>query len=309
MPASYGGASGGSSGPTTPAGALLDAVNPLALVSLDGNGAGTTTPFADATETGTLSLLSTLASGTPAAGSYLTADGADGLALSSAAPIGPTVLYAADCTAEAGSESASISGTGSTSTFTLTATAATRTYGSGGATAARVVCPIPAGAQRIEVELGPITAVSGFATGGWRFLTIAHRDAISGGAPTSLWGASFNDANSSTEVYYGGLMGGGNAGANTLSVTNPPVATDVWLRVVLNPRASSLAVMTGLGVASARPTAWYPITTPTSGIVTSYGSFTLADTGAASAIAIVLQSFGGSGTTSITARLTVRVWM
>ena len=89
MPASYGGASGGSSGPTTPAGALLDAVNPLALVSLDGNGAGTTTPFADATETGTLSLLSTLASGTPAAGSYLTADGADGLALSSAAPSAP----------------------------------------------------------------------------------------------------------------------------------------------------------------------------------------------------------------------------
>ena len=46
MPASYGGASGGSSGPTTPASALLDAGNPSTLVGLDGSGVGTELSYA-----------------------------------------------------------------------------------------------------------------------------------------------------------------------------------------------------------------------------------------------------------------------
>ena len=46
MPASYGGSSGGSSGPTTPALALLNAGAPSTIVALDGSGVGTELSYA-----------------------------------------------------------------------------------------------------------------------------------------------------------------------------------------------------------------------------------------------------------------------
>ncbi len=218
---------------------------------------------------------------------------------------GPTVTHASDCTAEPGSESASVTGTGSSSTFTLTAGTSARAYGFGGATAARIVCPVPAGARVVEVELGPITTATGLATGGYRYLTIAMRNALDGAAPATLYGASFNDSGGSTGVYFPNLMGGGNGGAVTTSVTYPPTATDRWLRVTVRPREPLLGIASGLGVSSARPTSWRPVETV--GMVAPYGAYAIADTGSGSAIAVVLQSFGGSGTSTLTAGLTVRV--
>lgn len=79
---------GGASLPATPAAALLDAGNPLKLVSLDAGGIGDAIAFEDASETGLTDLISTLAGGTATAGSYLSADGAGGLQLTAAPTAG-----------------------------------------------------------------------------------------------------------------------------------------------------------------------------------------------------------------------------
>ena len=63
MPASYGGASGGSSGPTTPASALLDAASPNEVVILDESGEGASASFEDVATTGIAEALSDAAEG------------------------------------------------------------------------------------------------------------------------------------------------------------------------------------------------------------------------------------------------------
>lgn len=216
-----------------------------------------------------------------------------------------TVLYAADCFAEAGSESASISGTGSTSTFTLTASSTARTYGSGGATAARVVCPIPAGARRIEVTVGPLTALSGFPGSGWRYLGLALRNARNGAAPTSLWGVSINDGASGVpQVYVGNLMSGANSGASSFNQSVSPVAlsTNGWLRASFDTTWPLLGVALASG---ASPTSWSPVAS--AGVPAPFGSYSIPHApDIATAVAVYLQSFGTGGATSLTAKITVR---
>lgn len=218
---------------------------------------------------------------------------------------GNTVLYASDCFAEAGSESASISGTGSTSTFTLTASSTARTYGTSGATAARVVCPIPAGARRIEVTLGPLTSLSGF-SGSGRFLGLALRNARDGAAPTSLWGLSINDVPSGIpQIYLGNLMGGANSGASSFNQSVSPVAlaTNGWVRASFDTTWPLLGVALASG---ASPTSWSPVAA--TGVPAPFGSYSIPHApDVATAIAVYLQSFGGGSATSITARISIRV--
>lgn len=243
--------------------------------------------------------------GAPDGGVLTVTNGAPAWAAASSGGSGVTMVYAADCFAEAGSESASISGTGSTSTFTITASSTSRTYGSGGATAARVVCPIPAGTREIEVEL-QTTAVSGMTTGGFRYLTMALRNVRDGNAPTVLWGVSVNDGGSGG-LYANNLMGGGNAaGAFSTSLSVAPTAADRWYRAVYKPREIFLSASSGSGSAGARPTTW---AAPAAAIPlqTSGSSVVVPDLGSATALAIVLQSFGTGGATSITARVAIRV--
>ena len=308
-----GGGGGGAALPDTPANVLLDAGNADTLVALAaGTGAGVARSYIDAFQSGAVAAI-----GAEVAGTALIADGLGDigttsadvsafLASANAAPAlasigggaGPTILYADDCTAEAGSESASITGTGASSTFTLTAGSTARTYGTAGATAARIVCPIPAGARVIEVEIG-LTASN--LPGISRFLTIAHRNELDGAAPAQLYGISIAD---NAAAWYNDLMGGGNGGSKTFTSPLATTAADRWFRVTINPREPGLGFAAGSGSGGARPTAWAPMTSPTSGMVPPYGTpFAIADTDAVTAIAIVLQSFGGGSASSITASL------
>lgn len=246
------------------------------------------------------------------AGATRLAIGADGSVLTSlagraqwAAAAGgasaSTVLYADDCVAEAGSESASITGTGAASTLTLTASSTARVYGTSGATAARVVCPLPTGVHAIDVEM-QVTAISGMTSGGGRYLGVCLRNTANGGAPSVLWGAAWNDNNT---LYQGNLMGGLNGGSS--SGVSPAInAVDRWGRLALRPREPFLSAMAGSGTAGARPTVWAPLVTPAP-LITSAAVPTIADTEAAAAVAFILQSFGGGGATSITLSITVRV--
>lgn len=216
-----------------------------------------------------------------------------------------TTLHADDCVAEAGNESASITGTGAAATLTVTASATTRNYGSGGATAARVVCPLSANARRIEVELGPVTALSGFS--GARFLAIALRNAASGGAPANLWGVSLVEVGSgSPKGYIGDLMSGANAGATTFnqSASTGFIAVDKWVRASFDPWWPLFGLAAGTGVSSARPTSWAPIAT--TGLPGPFG-VSIADPSSATALVVYLQSFGGGSATSVTTGLTIRV--
>lgn len=306
--------SGGASLPDTPAGVLLDAGNPLKLVYLDAGGVGDAVTFEDATDTGMSEIMTALAGGNATEGNILVANGTGGLQLASTDPAavrsvigvsGATMLYASDCFAEAGSESASISGTGSTSTFTLTASSTARTYGTAGATAARVVCPIPAGARRIEATLGPLTSLSGF-SGSGRFLGFALRNARDGAAPTSLWGLSINDVPSGIpQIYLGNLLGGANSGASSFNQSVSPVAlaTNGWVRASFDTTWPLL----GLALASgASPTSWSPVAA--TGVPAPFGSYSIPHApDIATAIVVYLQSFGGGSATSITARISIRV--
>lgn len=210
-----------------------------------------------------------------------------------------TALYASDCTAEAGSESASISGTGASSTFTLTASNIARVYGSGGATAARIVCPIPADAVEVEVEIG-VTAASGVSTSGYRFLGVGWRDAANGGAPAQLFGGTWNDV---SQIRYGGFMNGANDGVGPIGAGHT-IATDSWLRVAIRARGALVLLQTGGGTGGARPTSWR---VPTNVVAIPSGTWSSPATEGASAVAIWLQSFGNGGATSVTGSLRVRV--
>jgi len=310
-----GGSGGGASLPDTPANVLLDAGNPLKLVYLDAGGVGDAVTFEDATDTGMSEIMTALAGGNATEGNIspgtvgqVLTVGDAGLPVWRAASSGSsvTVLYASDCFAEAGSESASISGTGSTSTFTLTASSTARTYGSGGATAARVVCPIPAGARRIEVTVGPLTALSGFPGSGWRYLGLALRNARDGAAPTSLWGVSINDGISGVpQVYVGNLLNGANSGASSFNQSVSPVAlsTNGWLRASFDTTWPLLGVALASG---ASPTSWSPVAS--AGVPAPFGSYSIPHApDIATAVAVYLQSFGSGGATSLTARVSIRV--
>lgn len=234
-------------------------------------------------------------------GYVLTSDGTDPVwaAPSSAS----TTLYASDCTAENGSESASISGSGAASTLTLTASSTARVYGTSGATAARIVCALPAGTRDVEIEF-LVTAVSGMNSGGYRYLSFGLRSTADGANPTStFWGASFPDSGGS--VYEGNLLSGGNAPSYSASAAHAPTSVDKWFRVTMRPRAPFIAVMTGAGTAGARPPTWVPATNGTPNPTTTQTP-SVADT-ATMSLAIVLQSFGSGGASSITGNLTVRV--
>ncbi len=221
------------------------------------------------------------------------------------APTGPTLttLRASDCVAEAGLESASITGSGAASTLTLTASTTARDYGTGGATAARVVCPLPAGAREIEVEAA-VTAASGWTSPGGRYLGMALRNAINGGAPAALWGMAVND-NGGT-VFAGNLSTAANTGGTSSGNAAGTPAANRWYRMMVRATDAFLGVTVGTGSAGARPALWSPLTTAVS--LPSGATAYLVDTAPATAVVVYLQSFGGgSGTTSVTAGLTIRV--
>lgn len=267
---------GGSSGPTTPALALLDAGNPSTLVGLDGDGEGTSLSYAAAA-----TLLGVSA---------------------------PVTYYADDFVAEQGGVSggaAAISGVGAASTATLTIAATSSTYGTSGSNSPRIVLPLPVGAQRIEVVV-QCTATSG--TGdNWRYLGFALRNTANGGTPAALWGVGTQTL-STPGLFVGGIMGGANTGHGASAFTNTGIfAADRWMRLTWRPNDPYFWMLNGAGSAGARPTLWYP---PNSSIMPVNGSGALAigDDGSALALAVFFQSFGGSGTLTFTFKITVRVW-
>ena len=269
--------SGGSSGPTTPALALLDAGNPSTFVTLDSSGEGTALSYAAAA-----TLLGVSA---------------------------PVTYYASDFAAEQGGVSggaAAITGTGASSTATLTIAATGSSYGSGGSNSPRIVLPLPVGAQRIEAIV-QCTATSG--TGdNWRYLGFGLRNTANGGTPAALWGVG-SQTTTSPNLYPGGILGGTNTGIGAVAAyTNTGVfAADRWMRLTWRPTDPYFGILTGAGSAGARPALWYP---PSAGGVpiNSAGTLAVGDDGSALALAVFFQSFGGSGTLTFTFKITVRVW-
>lgn len=289
---------GGGGGPATPASALLDAGNPLKLVYLDGDGVGGTVAFEDATDTGISEIMSTRAGGTPAAGSYLSADGAGGLQLSASSS--ETVLYASDGTAAAGSESAAVSGEGADATVTLTASPTSRSFGTAGQTAAGWRLDLPAGTLRASVEV-QITAASGMTTNGFRYLGLAISNQTN--VSTTLVGVSVNDNGGG---YSGNLLAGANSGSASATTVSPTFhAADRWLRVVFELDAGPrLRYATGTGSGGGRPGVW---AAPAAGVpLPSATTGSIADSDAAR-LWLYLQSFGSGGATSVTMKITVRV--
>jgi len=271
------GGGGGSSGPTTPALALLDPGAPSTLVGLDADGDGTSLSYAAAA-----ALLGVSA---------------------------PVTYYADDFVAEQGGVSggaASITGVGAASTATLTVAGTAGPYGTSGSTAPRIVLTIPAGARMIEATV-QTTATSG--TGdNWRYLGFALRNAPDGGAPTSLWGLGTQTLASGGSVYPGGLMAGANDGIGATGVfagTNI-FAADRWLRLSWRPTESHFACLTGAGTAGARPTRWYPPATAALPVHAS-GKLSVGDDAGTLGLAVYFQSLGGSGTLTFTFKITVRV--
>lgn len=216
-----------------------------------------------------------------------------------------TTLYADDCTAESGSETASITGTDSSSTATLSGGAGSTTYyGTSGATAPRIVCPLPAGTVSVTAEVHT-TTTTGTHTGAYRYLALGLRNAADGGAPAALWGIGCSDV-ASPNCYLGSLMGGANGGAVNTSIATGTAwfATSRWLRVAWQPEMPYLALQTGTG--SGRPSVWQAQGTGYLPI-NSGGALGIPDTATATAVAVYLQSFGGGGASGVTFGLTVYV--
>lgn len=210
-----------------------------------------------------------------------------------------TRYYAADFTAEGGSETASISGTGVSSTATLTASATQRHYGTSGATAARLVLPIPAGAREVTATIS-ISAGTGLSTSGFRWMGVALRNAADGAAPARLFGLGISD---SASVSAGNLMGGANNGGTTPSgVSGAPIGASRSHRVTILPilpRVEYAAINT------ASPVGWgFPLS-PLS--ISGTGVASVADTSSATALAVWLQSFTNGGATSMTFSVAVDV--
>lgn len=140
-----------------------------------------------------------------------------------------------------------------------------------------------------------------------RFLGIALRNAPSGGAPTALWGTGMPTV-TSPNVYSGGLMGGLNNG-NIFSgvvANNGLFAADRWLRATWQPRAPQYAILTGAGTAEAEPTLWNP-PAGWSSPISNGGLLAVGNSATGLGLAVIFQTFGGSGSLSVTFRITVRV--
>lgn len=267
-------------------------------------------------------VLTTISSGTGLPDAAGVADGAAlvvaGGAQAWVAPSGGltlSTLYADDCSAEAGSvlggetETAVISGTDAASTATITGRAAggTHYYGTDGISAARIVCPIPAGAVSIVATL-QVTGVSGSNSNGYRYLAMGLRNARTDGAqPTRLWGVGCSDTATGGFCYWGTLMSGANAGGVSAAPVNGTqwFAADRWLRAAWRPEEAWLAHQTAAGAgAGLRPAGWTPY--GSTGAVHNNGTLSLPDTGVATSLAVWLQSFGAA-TASVTFGLTIYV--
>jgi len=263
-----------------------------------------------AQDAGAADAVATVAVSPGTAGQVLTVSDAGLPHWAAAASGGPTVTtyYASDFAAEQGGVSggaASITGVGAASTATLTIAATGSSYGSGGSNAPRVVLALPAGAREIELTV-QCTATTG--TGDtWRYLGFGLRNAANAGAPAALWGVG-SQTTTSPNLYQGGILGGTNTGTGAATAyTNTGIfASDRWLRMTWRPTETYFGLLTGAGSAGARPTLWYP---PSSGGVpiNSAGTLAVGDTDGALALAVFFQSFGGSGSLTFTAKLTVRV--
>lgn len=295
---------GGSAGiPGTPAEVLLDLANAgkgVGLASGTGEGAAITYGTMLASGIGQIAALN---------GDFPTNNGAGGSVLASlngaavrgiigaASDVAP--YYASDGVASPGSESASVSGTGTASTVTLTASSSARNFGSAGQTAAGWYVDLPAGTLVVDVEV-QITAASGLATGGYRYLGIALSNQTN--VSTTLCGVSMAD---SGNAYSGSLLGGANAGNGPLSYSPTLTAADRWVRARIELDAGAmLRFATGSGTAGARPGTWSlpysAIPLPASG-----STGTVVDSNSAR-LWLYLQGFGSGGATSVTAKITVQ---
>lgn len=176
----------------------------------------------------------------------------------------PTTYYASDGTATVGGAgtSASISGTGSASTVTLGVPASPSTAITTSSTedGPRWCSPgISQSAQRAVLYLRS-TAISNFATGGWRWSTATLRR-TSESPPASLYlGASWSDH---SNYGAGNMRSGPNSPTYWLgnpSGTSPTEGADRWLRVVwiLADGVFKVRLATGATTGSTRPTYWVP---------------------------------------------------
>lgn len=305
---------GGASLPDTPADVLLDAANAGKIVGLaQGTGEGTAFDPNVVVEAGV-----GLAAGTTA-GATLVGDGTEGAVLTSATisallasadaaaartalgittGLSVTRYYASDFTVENGSDSASKTGTGVSSTATLSTTASSRVYGTSGATAPRIVLPIPANAREITVAI-IITSVTNMSTSGFRWLGVALRNAANGGAPARLYGIGISDGITWSP---GNLMSGANGGGTTPNgVTSVGLAAARAHRVAIQPLLPRVEYA---AVASAAPAGWgFPQQPAT---VSATNAESVANMDNPTAIAIWLQPFS-AGASSITFSVTVDV--
>lgn len=305
---------GGASLPDTPADVLLDAAGAGKIVGLaQGTGVGTAFDPNVVVEAGV-----GLAAGTTA-GATLVGDGTEGAVLTSAAisallasadaaaartalgittGLSVTRYHASDFTPENGSDSASTTGTGVSSTATLSTTASSRAYGTSGATAPRIVLPIPATAREITVAI-IITSVTNMSTGGLRWFGVALRNEANGGAPARLYGIGISDGVTWSP---GNLMSGAN-GAGTVpnGVTSVGLAAARAHRVTIQPLLPRVGYA---AVASAAPAGWGFPAQPASVSMTNAESVANMDN--PTAIAIWLQPFS-AGASSITFSVTVDV--
>lgn len=210
-----------------------------------------------------------------------------------------TMLYASDGVAEAGSESASISGTGASSTVTLTASTFERKFGTEGRTAAGWRLNLPAGVQRVSVEI-QLTAASGLTSNGYRYIGLALSNQSD--VTTTLCGVGLGDNGSS---WTGNKLLGANSGTGPTTTSPTVTAADRWLRAVFELDAGPrIRFATGAGTAGARPSVWSAPATaiplPSSG-----ATGTVVDSDNAR-LWFYLQGFGGGIATSLTAKITVR---
>ena len=249
MPASYGGASGGSSGPTTPASALLDAASPNEVVILDESGEGASASFEDVATTGIAEALSDAAEG-----DFLVATGAGEVQRAS---VDPAAVRGVIGAAPGATIVDPLTGTGWTTTAAAS-TSATWTSGVSATLAALVgatgrvevehATPIYSGAQqwdhcvRVDVVAGDTTSGSGY------FVLIAIVDATN-----YVYLRLYQDGQ--IRLVY--RTGGSEVISSDVAGPSAPQRTggQLWLRL-RGDVFGTWRAMWGVGSAGALPTAW-----------------------------------------------------
>jgi len=320
---------GGATLPDTPANVLLDVANEGTLVALAATtGVGSAVSYIDAFQAGAVAAI-----GGEAAGTALIADGLGDVATTSAdvsaflatanaaaarAAIGaaaaaaPTTHYASDGTAAngaGGDATASVSGTGAGSTVAFGISGNSRLLNSSGIACGSWVSPaIAQTASRITAYIHS-TALSGFATGGYRYLQASLRRSAESPPASLLMGSAISDQPAATA---GNMRANSNMAPYTglATPTNPLLGgTDRWLKVVWDSPADVMQarVYLNLSTGSTRPTAgWYPVNLTSQTQATTAALAGSVGTGDVQVI-VGLESYGTGGATTATLEIVVEV--